>query len=168
MTALLLEFGADLNVRNHEDNIPFELLTESPSSEATAQIIIREAIKREALGESLCEKYRQMVQSCEKYSKFDQECREEIKRMQSEKFDAEDIAILFFHIFSMDEERLTALARNDKIITAFESSGYSISFRIYASELTKTFEVAKKRANLPAPIVRKLAAYIKYGYISSA
>ena len=165
VTALLLEFGADLNARNQKGKTPFELLPNSPSSGATARVVIREAVKREALGQSLCEGYKQMAQSCENYSKFAHECREEIKRMQSEKIDIEDSAISFFYILSIDEEKLTALARNKTIVTAFESSGYMLSFGIYAGELLKKFEVAKKRANLPAPIVRKLAAYVKYGYI---
>ena len=87
-----------------------------PYNETIAQIIIREAIKREALGQPLCEEYKQQVQSCENYSKFDQECRQEVKRMQSE-----------------------------KIVTAFKSSDYVVSFRIYAGELTMKFEMTKKR-----------------------
>ena len=165
VTALLLKFGADLNVCNQEGKTPFELLPNSPSSEATAQIIIREAVKREVFGQSLSEGYKQMAQSCENYSKFDHDCREEIKRMQSEKIDAEDSALSFFYIFSVDEEKLTALARNETIVTAFESSGYMTLFRIYGDELTTKFEMAKKRAILPAPILRKLAAYVKYGYL---
>ena len=165
VTTLLLKFGADLHACNYMGLTPFELLPNSPSSEATAQIIIREAVKREALGQFLSERHKQMVQLCENYSKFDHDCREEIKRMQSEKIDAEGSAISFFYIFSMDEEKLAALARNETIVTAFESSGYMVSFGNYAGELTTKFEMAKKRANLPAPILRKLAAYIKYGYV---
>ena len=73
----------------------FELLT----TKATAQIIIKEAVKRETLGQSLYAGYKEMAQDCKIYSKFDQECREEIKRMQSEKIDAEDSVISFFYIF---------------------------------------------------------------------
>ena len=163
--ALLLKFGADLNARNQEGKTPFELLRNSPFSKATAQIIIMEAVKREALGQFLCEGYKQKTQSCENYSKFEKKCRREVKRMQSEKIDAEDSALSFFYIFSVDEEKLTALARNETIVTAFESSGYMALFRIYGDELTTKFEMAKKRANLPAPILRKLAAYAKYGYL---
>ena len=165
VTALLLKFGADLNARNMDGNTPFELLPNSPRSEATAQIIIREAVKRETLGQYLCEGYKQMAQSCETYSKFDHECREEVKRMQREKINIEDSAISFFCIFTMDEEKLSALARYEKIVTTFESSGYVASFRIYAGELATKFEVAKERANLSAPIVRRISAYVKYGYI---
>ena len=68
-------------------------------------------------------------------------------------------------MLSMDEEKLAALARNEKIATAFESSGYVASFRIYAGELTTKFKVAKKCANLSVLIVRKIAAYVKYGYL---
>ena len=86
--------------------------------------------------------------------------------MQSEKIDIEDSAISFFYIFSMDEKKLAALAKNEAIITAFESSGSYVALcGIYGDELTTKFEVAKKRANLPALIVRKLATYVKYGYI---
>ena len=166
ITALLLEYGADLNARNQEGKTPFELLPNRQSSEATAQIIIREAVKRESLGQPLSMGYKQMAQSCENYSKFDQECREEVKRMRSEKIDIEDSAISFFYIHSIDEEKLTALARNEEIVTAFESSDYVASFRIYAGELTTKFKVAKKRANLSAPVVRKIAAYVKSGYIN--
>ena len=181
VTAVLLAFGANLNACNQKGKTPFELLPNSPSSEATARVIIREAVKREALGQSLCEGYKQMAQSCETYSRFEQECRKEIKRMRSQKIDTEDSAISFFYIFSTDEEKLTALARNETIVTAFESSGYMSLFRIYASELTTKFEPAIKRANflmsvedylgdvlgdtLPPPIVQEIAAYIKYGDI---
>ena len=166
VTALLLKFGADLNARNMDGNTPFELLPNSPRSEATAQIIIREAVKREALGQSLCEGYKQMAQSRETYSKFDHECREEVKRMQREKINIEDSAISFFCIFTMDEEKLAALTRYEKIVTTFESSGYVASFRIYAGELTTKFEVAKECAKLSAPVMRKIAAYVKYGYLN--
>ena len=184
VTALLLKFGADLNARNQEGKTPFELLPNSPSSEATAQIIIREAVKREALGQSLCGGYRQMIQSCENYLKFDQECREEVKRMRNTKIDIGDNAVSFFYILSMDEAKLVALARNQKIITAFESSSYVACFRIYGGNLTELqtkCEMAKKRANflrnvedclddvlgdmLPAQLVRKVAAYFKYGNV---
>ena len=169
MTGLLLRFGADLNTRNWKGETPFEQLKKrpsSPSSEATARIIIKEAIKREALGQSLCEGYKQMAQSRETYWRFEKKCREELKEMQSEKIDIEDSAISFFNILTMDKEKLTALARNEKIVTAFESSGYVESFRIYADELTTNFEVAKKHANLSASVVRKIAAYVKYGYLN--
>ena len=65
----------------------------------------------------------------------------------------------------MDEEKLAALARNETIVTAFESSGYVALFRIYDDELTTKFEVAKKGANFSAPTVQKIGAYVKYGYI---
>ena len=146
VTALLLEFGADLGARyytrGHE--AAFELLP----TEETAKIIIKEAVKREVLGQSLYKGYKEMTQACPIYVKFDKECREEIKQMESKKIDAEDSqSISFFHIFSMDEEKLATLAGNEKIVTAFESSGYVALFKIYASELTKKFEAAKKRAN---------------------
>ena len=182
VTALLLKFGADLNARNQRGKTPFELLPNRPSNVTTAQIIIREAVKLEALRQFLFEGYTHMVQSCENYSKFNQEFREEVKRMQREKIDTEDSAISFFYIFSVDEEKLVTLARNEKIVTAFESSGYVTSFRLYAGELTTKFEAAKTRANfltsvedwlgdvvgdiLPAPMVRKIAMYIKYGDIN--
>ena len=88
VTALLLKFGADLNACNQEGETPFELLPYNhASSTATARVIIREAVKRQALGQFLCEGYKQMAQSCVTYSRFEQECREEIKRMKSEKID---------------------------------------------------------------------------------
>ena len=184
VAALLLTFGADLNARNQEGKTPFELLPYRPSSEATARVVIREAVKREVLGQSLCAEYKQMVQSCENYTQFDRECREELKQMQSEKIDIEDSAVSVFYIFSMDEEKLVALARNKKIITAFESSCYMASFRIYADELTELrtkCEMAKKCANflrtvedclddvlggfLPTVVVQKIAVCVNYGHI---
>ena len=181
MAALLLKFEANINARNREGKMPFELLPKHPSSEATAQIIIKEAVKRETLGQPLSEGYKQMVQSCENYLKFDQECRDEVKRMRSEKIDAEHSAVSYFYIFSMDEEKLKGLARNKKIVTAFESSNYLSLFRIYASDLTAKFEVAKVRAKslmsiedclvdmfndiLPVSIVQKVVAHVKFGDI---
>ena len=143
VTALLLEFGADLNARNQEGETPFELLPNSPSSEATAQIIICEAVKREALVQSLCKGYTQMVQSCETWSRFEQECREEVKRMQSEKIDIEDSAISFCYILSIDEEKLAALVRNERIVTAFESTGYVASFGIYTGNSRRSLKWLK-------------------------
>ena len=178
VAALLVKFEADLNACNKEGKTPFELLPNRPSSEATARIIIREAVKREALGQSLCEGYKQMAQSCETYSRFEMECHEQVKRMQSEKIDAANSAISFFYVFSSYEEKLAALARNEKIVTAFETSGDLELFWIYADDLTTKFEAAKKRANflmsfedclddvlgdiLPAPILQKIAAYVQY------
>ena len=177
VTALLLEFEADLSARYQVQGreAAFELLP----TKATAQIIIKEAVKREALGQSLYEGCKEMAQACLIYSKFEQEYREVIKRMQSEKIDAEDGAISFFYVFKTDEEKISALVRNEKIVTAFESSGYVASFRIYADVLTTKFEAAKTRANflmsvedclddvlgdmLPAPIVQKIAAYVNDG-----
>ena len=176
VAALLIKFGANINARNCEGDVAFDLLPNSASSEATARIIIQEAVKREALGQFVYEEYKQMVQSYERYSRFDRECREEVERMRSERIDAEDSAVSFFEIFSKNEEKLVELARNQNIITAFESSDYLTSFRIYAGDLTTKFEMAKERANilmsiedflldmfghiLPAPIVQKVAAYI--------
>ena len=96
--------------------------------------------------------------------------------MQNEKINAEDSAISFYYIFSMNEKKLAALVRNEKIVNAFESSGYMASFSIYADELTTKFKAAKERANflmsnedclsdvlgdmLPAIIVQKIAANI--------
>ena len=166
MIALLLKFGADLNACNQDGKTPFELLLYNPSITPPARVVIREAVKREILGQFLCERYKQMVQSLETYWRFEQKCLQEIKRMQSEKIDAEDSAISFFYILTMDDEKLAALARNETIVTAFESSGYVASFGIYADELTTKFEVAKKRAILSASVVQKIAAYVKYGYIN--
>ena len=173
---LLVKFGANINARNCEGKTPFELLPNNPSSNATSRVIIREAVKREALGQTLCEGYQIMVQSCERYSRFDRECREEVMRMRNEKIDVEDSAVSFFDIFSKTEEKLVALARSENIVTAFEKSDYLTLFRIYAGDLTTNFEMAKERANflmsvedglldvlgdvLPAPIVRKMAGYI--------
>ena len=53
---LLLEFIADLNARNVKGKAAFELLPNSPSSKTTVQIIIKEGVKREALGQFLCER----------------------------------------------------------------------------------------------------------------
>ena len=108
VAAMLLKFGADVNARNREGKTPFELLPNNPSSEAIARVLIWEAVKRESLGQSLCEGYQQMVQSCENYSKFDQESREEIMRMQSEKIDVEDSAISFYRLQEKKTEALTS------------------------------------------------------------
>ena len=104
--------------------------------------------------------------------------------MRNTKIDIGDNAVSFFYILSMDEAKLVALARNQKIITAFESSSYVACFRIYGGNLTELqtkCEMAKKRANflrnvedclddvlgdmLPAQLVRKVAAYFKYGNV---
>ena len=181
---LLLKFGADITA-NCMGITPFGMLPNSPSGEAIAKIIIREIVKRETLGQPLCEVYQKMVQSFENYLKFDLECRDEVKRMRSEKIDVEHSIVSFFYIFTKDEEKLAALARNKSIVTAFDSSDYLSSFRIYASDLTTKFEAAKVRANflmwveddladvlndlLPAPIVQKIAAYVKcddYYYVT--
>ena len=182
VAALLVKFGADMNACNKEGKTPFELLPNSPSSEATARIIIREAVKREALGQSLREGYKQMAQSCETYLKFDQEFCEEIKRMRSEWIYVEDSAVSFFDIFSKSEKKLAALARNKNIVTAFETSDYLASFGGYAVDLTTKFQEAKRCANflismedclddmlgdmLPAPILQKVAVYVEYGDIT--
>ena len=178
VVALLLDFGADMCVRNRRGKMPLQLLPNRPSSRAILQTIVREAVKRETLGQSLYDRYEQMIQGCENCSKFDQECREEIRRMRSQKIDTEDTNCRsFVYIISIiDEEKLTALARNETIVTAFKSSG--ASFRIYAVELTKKFKQAYKRAKfisrvedrlddvlggvLPAAVVQKMAAYVKY------
>ena len=177
VAALLLEYGADLNACNQEGQTPIELLSNRRSSDVTARILICEAVKREALGQSLCERYKQTVQSCEKYSKFEQKCSEEIKRMQCEKIDIEDSDISLFYIFSMDEEKVAALARNQNIVAAVETGSCLASFNMYRVDLITKFEGAKKRANflmsvedlldniLPAPIVQKIAGYIKEGDI---
>ena len=177
VAAILLKFGADINARNRQGKTPFELLQNSPSREATAQIIIREAVKIEAVGQPLCEGYKQMVMSCENYSKFDQKCRDEVERMRSEKIDVEQSPMTFFYIFSEDEEKVATLVRNKSIVTGFETSDYQALFRIYAGDLTTKFEVAKVRANfltsvedclidvlvdmLPASTLQKIAAYVK-------
>ena len=181
VATLLVKFGADINARNCEGEVAFDLLPNSASSEATARVIIQEAVKREALGQFVYEEYKQKVQSDERYSRFDRECREEVERMRSEKIDAENSAVSYFDIFSKDEERLVKLARNKNIVTAFDSIDYLTIFWIYDDDLTAKFENAKERANflmsvedflldmfghiLPAPIVQKVAAYIKYGDI---
>ena len=155
----------------------FELLPNEPSCGATAKAIIREAVKREVLGQTLCEGYKITDQSCEKYLKIDQKCRAEVEHMRSERIDVEDNSASFFYIFSKKEEKLVPLATNENIVKAFETSDYLTSFRIYAVDLTTNFQMAKKRANfvmsvedclverlsgiLPAPIVRKIAAYVK-------
>ena len=178
VTDLLVKFGADLNACNRDGKTPFELLPNSASSsEETAQMIIREAVKREALGQFLCEGYRQMAQSCEKYLKFDQECHEEITRMRSERIDVEDSAVSLFDICFTNEEKLAALARNKNIVKAFETSDYLASFDIYAHDVTTKFEKAKLRADflisiedclidvledmLPALILQKIGAYVE-------
>ena len=178
VVALLVKFGADVHATNHMGKTALQLLEPNkPSSEAIVRILIREAVKRELLGQQICEKYREIVQSCEKYSKIDQECREEIERMRGERIDVEDSAVSFFDIFSMEKEKLAALARNKNIVTAFEASDYMTLFRIYAVDLTTKFEKAKERANflmssedclvdvlghiLPAPILQKVATYVE-------
>ena len=147
-----------------------------PSSEAIARIIIREAVKREALGQPICEEYRQMVQSCEKYSTFDQECREEIMRMRSE-WIIEDLAISFFDIFSKNEEELAALVRNRNFFVAFVTNDYQALFSVYVDDITTKFDTAKRRADflvkiedclvdvlgdmLPIAILQKISAYVE-------
>ena len=178
VVALLVKFGADVHATNGQGKTALQLLVPNGSSSgAIARIFIRGAVKRESLGQLICEKYREIVQSCEKYSKIDQECREEIERMRSEKIDVEDSAVSFFDIFSMNEEKIAALARNKNIVTAFETSDYFTLFRIYAVDLTTKFTKAKRRAYilmssedclvdvlgdiLPLPILQKIAAYIE-------
>ena len=81
VAALLVQFGANMNARNWLGRAAFELLPNEPSCGATAKAIIREAVKREALGQTLCEGYKIMAQSCEKYLKIDQKCRAEVEHM---------------------------------------------------------------------------------------
>ena len=178
VAALLVKYGADINALNQIGKTPFEVLPDSPSSEATAEIIIREAVKIEAVGQPLWEGYKRMIQSCQNYAKFDQECRDEVECMRSEKIDVEDYAVSFFQIFSKNEEKLAALFRNKNIVTAFETSDYRTSYKQYAVDLTMNFEKAKQRANflmniedclvdlwgdiLPGSILQKVAAYVEY------
>ena len=167
-----------MNARNHNGETAFQLLPKLPFSEArTARVIIREAVRRETVGQHICEGYMQMVQSCEKYAKFDRKCRKEITRMRRETIDVEDHAVTFFYIFSKNQEKIAALAMNEKIVTAFETSDYRESFRIYGVDLTTKMERAKQRANfligienylvdvfndlLPAPILQKIATYVE-------
>ena len=178
--ALLVKFGADVHATNRHGKMALQLLVTkgTSSSESSARIIIREAVKRESLGQPICKNYREIVQSCEKYSKFDQECREEIECLRSDRIDVEgSSAVSFFSIFSMNEEKLAALARNKNIVTAFETSGYFVSYSIYATDIARKFAKAKRRANflisredclvdvlgeiLSTPILRKIAAYIE-------
>ena len=175
---LLVKFGADINPRNHNSKTAFQLLLPNrPFSEAIAKILIREAVKREGLGQPICEEYRQMAQSCEKYSKFDQKCREEIECMRSDRINVEDSAVSLFKIFSMGDDKVATLARNKNIVTAFEKSDYYLPLRIYAVDLTMKFEKAKRRAEflmsmedclvdvlgdmLPAVILQKVAAHVE-------
>ena len=178
VTALLLQYGADMNARDREGKTPFELLSNSPSSEATARIIIREAVRREALGQPLCNGYIKVVLSRHHYSRFDKECREEVKRMKNASVDVDGSAISFFQIFLRNEEKLAGLVRNEQIVREFESSGYVASFSIYAVDLVAKIQMAKRRAKfliriencladvvgdiLPAPIVQKVATYVTY------
>ena len=54
VVALLVKFGADINVPNRKDKTALQLLKPNrPSSEAIVRIIIREAVKRELLGQHL-------------------------------------------------------------------------------------------------------------------
>ena len=177
MVALLLKYGADMNARSNEGKTPLELLAIKESSVATAKIVILEAVKREALGEPLCERYIKTVQSRESYSKFDKECREEVNRMRSERINVEDSTVSFIRLLLINEEKLAVLARNKNIVTAFEASDYLTLFRIYAVDLTTKFAKAKRRADflisveeclidvfdnlLPALILQKIAAYNK-------
>ena len=156
---------------------PFKLLTDSLASEATAQAIISEAVKREELGQSICEGYKQMAQSCENYSKFYHMCREEVKRMRSERVDV-DSTVSFFDILSKNDEKLATIFRNKKIITALNTNEYLKSFRIYGYDLSTNLRRAKRRAHflirsedsldevlgeiLPASILQKIAAYVEY------
>ena len=174
---LLVKFGADMNVVNRMGKTALQLLQTRPYREAVAKIIIREVVKREALGQPISEGYRQMAQYCEEYSKFDLECREEIKHMRSQTIE-EDSNVSFFYVFSKKEEDLVPVARNENIVTAFEISDYLTLFRIYAVDLTTNFEKAKRRANfvmsvedclvgelgdiLPTTILQKIAGYFEY------
>ena len=115
--ALLHQYGADMNVRN---------------GEATARIAIREAVRREALGQPLCEDYINMAQSREDYLKFEQECREEVKRMKSEGIETNDSAVSLFKMLFMNEEELARIARNQNIVAGFEEINCLVSFNIYA------------------------------------
>ena len=178
---LLLEYGADINVRNCEGKKAFELLPNTQSSEATARIIIRETVKREALGEPLCQGYKRMVRSCENYLKYDLECREEVNQMRNTKIDVGDSAVSLFYIFSQNDEKVATLTRNRDIVKTVEISNCLASFMIYATDLIAKFEMAKSRANfltkaedflvnslddtLPTPIVQKIAAYLESGDI---
>ena len=176
---VLIEFGADIHALNREGKTALQLLEPNePSTEVIARLVIREVIKHEALGQPISDGFRQVIESCDKYSKIGQECREEIHRMRSEMIDVEDSAVSFFYIFSKNEAKLAALARNKNIVAAFEASDYLALFRIYAIDLTAKFEKAKLRANflmsvedglddvlgdiLPAPILQKMAAYVEY------
>ena len=141
VTALLLEYGADLNARNQEGKTPFELLPNGPSSEVTAKIVIREAAIREALGNPLCEGYMKMAQSQKNYSKFDLECREDIKRMRSEGIDVGDSTVSFFDIFSKMEDKLRTLPKNQNIVAAFETNNCLASFTMYCVDLITKFEM---------------------------
>ena len=178
VVALLLEYGADLNARNQEGQTPIELLSNRRSHVVTAIFLIREAVKREALGQSqLSDGYRKTVQSYKNFSRFERKCIEEIERMRSERLKGGGSDISVFHIFSIDEEKLATLARNQDIVAAVEKGHYFASFCEYRLALINKFEGAKKRANflmsvedlldniLPAPIVQKIAGYIKEGDI---
>ena len=178
LVALLVKFGADMNVSNREGKTALQLLPPNrPFSITNARIIITEAVKREAFGNPICEGYIQMVQSWKRYSKFDQECHEEIERMRSERIDVEDSAVTLFQIFSKNEEKLAALARNENIVTAFETGNFLSLFKVYAIDLSTKFETAKKRANflisiedclvdvlgdiLPASILQIIAGHVE-------
>ena len=176
---LLVNYGADINARNHNGKIAFQMLRPNrPFSEVVARIIIREAVKLEASGEPLCEEHRQMVQSCEVYAKFDLECREEVERMRSERIDVGDSAVSFFNIFSMDDDKVAILARNEMLVAALEASDRLATFKLYAFDLVMKFQRARRCAKfrmsieddladvfgeiLPGPILQKIAVYVKY------
>ena len=183
VTALLLEFGADMKVRNRDGKTAFELLSHKYTNRPTARILIRHSVKLEALGKSACEKYKLIVQLRKSYFQYDQNCREEIRLMRSEKIDVENSVVTYFHVFSKDLEKLATLTRNQNIVEAFEANDCQALFRLYGGDLISKFESAKRRGNfltefedyldevfdsiLPAPIVQKIARYFTYEEVSS-
>lgn len=147
---LLLEYGADISMKDDEGSNAFKKATSvawhsERAAEAIIKVLMRHIAQLECLNLSIDEGDKQIIQSSDDYSKYYETCLQEFEATKGARF-YDDVTV--FSILMGDEKMVSGFARNEELVKAFEETVCDDQFPIYSALLKKRFSAPVKKGKL--------------------
>lgn len=154
MVELLLNWNANINAEDKDDETPLLIATDSPryedlpGCEKMQQItdnLIMYIAKQVSENRYVSEQNLDLIKQKCRLQLFYEQCLTELSNMKSKKI-YENIS--FYDILTKSTNAMVCYARNRNITSAFESSDYTNAFPIYSSMMQKNYEIGKVKKQL--------------------
>lgn len=146
MVELLLNWNANINGEDNDDETPLLIATDSPRYEdipgsemmqEIADCLIMYIAKLVAENIYVSEQNLNLIKQKSRLQLFYNQCQNELTNMKNKKIHGQ---VSYYDILTKNTHKMVSYARNKNILCAFSSNDYLNAFPIYSSMMFKNYE----------------------------